>query len=143
MYISVTLFAAIAAVVEAYAVPAGHAFQDPKTIKGAVRSPCPVCSLKQLYNTFTYTFLQGLNALANHGFINRNGKDLTIPGLIAGLAAGMNVGADFTTAIGAAGLLSAPNPLLGSFDLNDLRQHNCPIEVSTESSFIQCPDLLT
>jgi len=66
--------------------------------------------------------------LANHGFINRNGKDLTIPNLITGLAAGMNVGADFTTAIGAAGLLSSPYPLLGSFDLNDLDQHGFPIE---------------
>lgn len=44
MYISFALVVAVAAVVEAYAVPAGHAFQDPKTINDAVRSPCPVCS---------------------------------------------------------------------------------------------------
>lgn len=75
-----------------------------------------------------------MNALANHGFINRNGKALTIPALIAGLQAGMNVGADFTTAIGAAGLLSSPMPLLGSFDLNDLDQHNFPIEVSLDAA---------
>jgi len=42
MYYSFALVAAVVAVVEAYAVPAGHAFQDPKTILGAVRSPCPV-----------------------------------------------------------------------------------------------------
>ncbi|KAK5109492.1 hypothetical protein LTR62_006944 [Meristemomyces frigidus] len=84
-------------------------FQPPG--EGDVRSPCP-----------------GLNTLANHGFINHNGKDLTIPHLIEGLAAGMNMGADFTTAIGGAGLLSSPEPLAGSFDLNDLDQHNFPIE---------------
>ena len=40
----------------------------------------------------------------------------------------MNVGADFTVAIGGAGLLSSPNPLGGSFDLDDLNRHNFPIE---------------
>nr|POF06924.1 putative sterigmatocystin biosynthesis peroxidase stcc [Quercus suber] len=76
-----------------------------------VRSPCP-----------------GLNTLANHGFIHHDGRNMTIPHLLEGLAAGMNIGADFTTVIGAAGLLSSPNPLGGSFDLNDLDQHNFPIE---------------
>ncbi|KAJ4384797.1 hypothetical protein N0V86_000400 [Didymella sp. IMI 355093] len=78
---------------------------------GDVRSPCP-----------------GLNTLANHGFIPHNGKGNTIPVLLKGLAEGMNMGADFTVAIGGAGLLSSPNPLGGSFDLNDLNQHNFPIE---------------
>lgn len=78
---------------------------------GDVRSPCP-----------------GLNALANHGFIHHNGKDLTIPHLLTGLAQGLNMGADFTVLIGAAGLLSAPNPFGGSFDLNHLDQHNFVIE---------------
>ena len=34
------------------------------------------------------------------------------------------MGADFTIAVGGAGLLSSPNPLGGSFDLNDLDMHN-------------------
>ncbi|KAF2721081.1 Cloroperoxidase [Polychaeton citri CBS 116435] len=76
-----------------------------------VRSPCP-----------------GLNALANHGFIHHDGKNMTLPHLLEGLAAGLNIGPDFTTVIGAAGLLSSPDPLAGSFDLNDLDQHNFPIE---------------
>ncbi|KAJ8116394.1 heme-thiolate peroxidase [Boeremia exigua] len=78
---------------------------------GDVRSPCP-----------------GLNALANHNFIPHNGKGNTIPILIRGLAEGMNMGADFTAAIGGAGLLASPNPLGGSFDLDDLNMHNFPIE---------------
>ncbi|KAF2131805.1 Cloroperoxidase [Dothidotthia symphoricarpi CBS 119687] len=78
---------------------------------GDVRSPCP-----------------GLNALANHNFIPHNGRNNTIPVLIKGLAEGMNMGADFTVAIGGAGLLASPNPLGGSFDLDDLNMHNFPIE---------------
>ncbi|KAH9828197.1 putative sterigmatocystin biosynthesis peroxidase stcC [Teratosphaeria destructans] len=78
---------------------------------GDVRSPCP-----------------GLNTLANHGFIPHNGRGMTIPVLLVGLAQGMNMGADFTTAIGGAGLLSSPDPFAGSFALNDLDQHNFPIE---------------
>lgn len=53
---------------------------------------------------------------------------MTIPHLLQGLAAGLNMGADFTVAIGGAGLLASPNPLGGSFDLNQLDQHNFPIE---------------
>lgn len=78
--------------------------------EGDVRSPCP-----------------GLNSLANHGFLNRNGKDLTIPELIKGGAEGLNMGPDFMSVIGAAGLLSSPDPLLGKFDLNDLDQVCIPV----------------
>lgn len=53
---------------------------------------------------------------------------MTIPHLLEGLAEGLNMGADFTVAIGGAGLLSSPNPLGGAFDLNDLDMHNFPIE---------------
>ncbi|KAI7531913.1 hypothetical protein KC331_g13849, partial [Hortaea werneckii] len=77
-----------------------------------VRSPCP-----------------GLNALANHGFIPRNGKDMTLPILIKGLKAGMNMAPDFTIAIGGVGLLSSDSPdTARAFDLDDLDQHNFPIE---------------
>ncbi|KAJ4982758.1 chloroperoxidase-like protein [Stagonosporopsis vannaccii] len=78
---------------------------------GDARSPCP-----------------GLNALANHNFIPHNGKGNSIPILLKGLAEGLNMGADFTVAIGGAGLLSSPDPLGGSFDLDDLNMHNFPIE---------------
>jgi hypothetical protein len=53
---------------------------------------------------------------------------MTIPHLLRGLAEGLNMGADFTIAIGGAGLLSSPDPLGGAFDLDDLNQHNFPIE---------------
>ena len=78
---------------------------------GDVRSPCP-----------------GLNALANHGILPRNGKGLTVPMLNTALLQGYNVGNDFSTTIGTAGLLSSPKLVKSSFDLNDLDQHNFPIE---------------
>jgi Peroxidase, family 2 len=79
---------------------------------GDVRSPCP-----------------GLNSLANHGFLPHSGKSITIPMVITAINDGMNVGADFATAIGGAGLLSVPaNALATSFDLNNLDEHNFPIE---------------
>lgn len=53
---------------------------------------------------------------------------MTIPHLIEGLAAGLNVGADFSVAVGGLGVLSSPDPLGLAFDLNDLDQHNFPIE---------------
>jgi hypothetical protein len=53
---------------------------------------------------------------------------MTVPHLLSGLAAGLNIGPDFTVAVGGLGVLSSPDPLGGAFDLNDLDQHNFPIE---------------
>lgn len=53
---------------------------------------------------------------------------MTIPHLVEGLKAGLNMGADFTVAIGGTGLLSSDDPETGAFDLSDLAQHNFPIE---------------
>jgi len=54
---------------------------------------------------------------------------MTIPILIQGLQDGLNVGVDFSTAIGSASLLSVlNNPLATSFDLNNTDKHNFPIE---------------
>nr|ANZ54411.1 heme-thiolate peroxidase HTP7 [Leptoxyphium fumago] len=90
-------------------------FQPPGP--GDVRSPCP-----------------GLNTLANHGFIHHDGRNMTIPHLIDGLAAGLNIGAELTTVLGAVGLLASPNPFGGAFDLDQLDQHNFPIEHDTSLS---------
>jgi len=80
---------------------------------GDVRSPCP-----------------GLNSLANHNILPHNGRNYTLPLLVQGLQAGLNVGADFALAIGSAGILSnpSPNPAAPSFDLDMLDKHNFPIE---------------
>ncbi|KXS98789.1 hypothetical protein AC579_8935 [Pseudocercospora musae] len=76
-----------------------------------VRSPCPA-----------------LNSLANHGFIPHSGRGMTLPILLSGLSAGLNIGDDATTVFWGGGVLSSPNPLGGQFDLSDLKKHNFPIE---------------
>lgn len=53
---------------------------------------------------------------------------MTVANLIAGLKDGLNVGADFATPVGLLGLQSAPLPLSLSFDLDDLDEHNFPLE---------------
>ncbi|KAK4618915.1 putative sterigmatocystin biosynthesis peroxidase stcC [Fulvia fulva] len=78
---------------------------------GDVRSPCPA-----------------MNSLANHGFIPPSGKGLTQPIVTKGLADALNIGPDMANFLFAGGLLSAPQLLLGSFDLNMLNRHNFPIE---------------
>lgn len=75
-----------------------------------VRSPCPA-----------------LNSLANHGFLPHSGKNMTVSILNNGILEGLNVGYDFTTLIGTLGTLSSPETP-GSFDLDQLAQHNFPIE---------------
>lgn len=78
---------------------------------GDVRSPCP-----------------GLDALANRDICPRNGKGYTIPILTKCLADAMNMGADFSLFVGAAGIGSNPNFLSLQFDLNQLDRHNVVIE---------------
>ena len=53
---------------------------------------------------------------------------MTLPHLLEGLAAGLNMGPDFSVLIGGLGLLASPDPLGFAFDLDDLDQHNFPIE---------------
>ena len=48
--------------------------------------------------------------------------------MLEGLAAGMNMGPDFTILIGGLGFLSSDDILSGAFNLDDLDQHNFPIE---------------
>lgn len=45
-----------------------------------------------------------------------------------GLLEGLNVGLDFGLPVALAATLSNPNPLAGTFDMDDLREHNFPIE---------------
>lgn len=116
------------------------------TLNKIVRSPCPglngiVPSLLFLSSPPSPSTpslqLTHTTALANHAFLPPSGRNLTLPQLLTGLAAGLNIAPDFTTVIGAAGLLSSPNPLRGSFDLNDLSQHNFPIEHDASISRVE------
>jgi len=72
---------------------------------GDVRSPCPA-----------------LNTLANHGYLPRDGKQLTASVLIRGLEEGYGLSGPLANvlAIGGVALLGQ----LGTFGLNDLARHN-------------------
>ncbi|RMZ74469.1 major facilitator superfamily transporter [Pyrenophora seminiperda CCB06] len=55
-------------------------------------------------------------------------KSLTIPHLIRGLAEGLHMGGDFSTLLGATGLVASEHPFTGTFNLDDLDMHNWPTE---------------
>jgi hypothetical protein len=70
-----------------------------------LRGPCP-----------------GLNALANHGFLPRDGKNLTLPTTVKGLAA-INVTTETATLLTLAALKTSSDPASGAFTLADLGKH--------------------
>ncbi|KAH7127112.1 Chloroperoxidase [Dendryphion nanum] len=73
---------------------------------GAVRSPCPA-----------------LNAMANHGFIPRDGKNLTVPLLVQAMREVVNMSPEIATAFAGAGLRLA-GPGATSFNMDHLYLHN-------------------
>jgi len=75
------------------------------------RSPCPA-----------------LNAIANHGFLPRSGKNVNLAQVILGLFLGMGVSPEISGGIGAIGMASSSKPLTLSFDLEDLSKHMFAIE---------------
>ncbi|KAK2594730.1 hypothetical protein QQS21_007580 [Conoideocrella luteorostrata] len=79
--------------------------------KGDVRSPCP-----------------GINTLANHGFINRNGRDVNFLQLVSGAFKALGTSPETSGFVAAVGLASSHNPLSFGFDLSDLRNHYFLIE---------------
>jgi hypothetical protein len=76
-------------------------------VEGEVRSPCPV-----------------LNALANHGFIPRDGKNLGKDVMLSAMGEALNVSTEVGTTIFGAGLQTSSNPESGTFSLEDLNKHN-------------------
>nr|7ZNM_A Chain A, Artificial Unspecific Peroxygenase [Marasmius rotula]7ZNM_B Chain B, Artificial Unspecific Peroxygenase [Marasmius rotula]7ZNV_A Chain A, artificial unspecific peroxygenase [Marasmius rotula]7ZNW_A Chain A, artificial unspecific peoxygenase [Marasmius rotula]7ZNW_C Chain C, artificial unspecific peoxygenase [Marasmius rotula] len=69
-----------------------------------LRSPCP-----------------GLNTLANHGFLPRNGRNITIPMIVQAGFDGYNVQPDILILAAKVGLLTSPEP--DTFTLDDLKLH--------------------
>ncbi|KAK7184431.1 hypothetical protein DPSP01_011064 [Paraphaeosphaeria sporulosa] len=70
------------------------------------RAPCPM-----------------LNTLANHGYLPRNGADISMDILVAGLKAGVNLGADATKLVGATALKGSTTGNASTFHLTDLNKH--------------------
>lgn len=74
---------------------------------GDARSPCP-----------------GLNSLANHGILPRDGRSISVPLVVQKLGEGLNVSAEVATILGRAALRLSKDPSSGLFDLDDLKRHN-------------------
>ncbi|KAF2691733.1 Cloroperoxidase [Lentithecium fluviatile CBS 122367] len=74
-------------------------------VSSDLRGPCP-----------------GLNALANHGLLPRDGKNLTLPNVVKGLAA-INVTAETATILFGAAIRTSSDPTSGAFTLADLAKH--------------------
>ncbi|KAG7088850.1 hypothetical protein E1B28_012804 [Marasmius oreades] len=65
----------------------------------------------------------GLNTLANHGFLPRNGKNISIPMILKAGHEGYNMEADILTIAAKVGLLTSPGDQPTTLSLNDLKAH--------------------
>lgn len=97
-----------------------HSFRKPPH---ASRSPCPA-----------------LNALANHGYLPRDGHDITFSNIVESLQKGFGLSRDFAffMAIGTFTLLRRPS--LKPFDLAGTDRHNY-IEHNASLTRDDCPDV--
>jgi hypothetical protein len=64
-----------------------------------------------------------LNSLANHGYLPRDGSDISMDMLVAGLKAGVNLGADATKLVGATALKGSTTGNASTFHLTDVNKH--------------------
>lgn len=99
-----TAAAAVLPFTAAFLDEATYPFQLPTETD--VRSPCP-----------------GLNALANHGLLPRDGKNIDLPTLIAGAYKGFSLASEATTLVGGVGLQASTTGNASTFNLDDLAQH--------------------
>ena len=74
---------------------------------GEFRAPCPA-----------------MNSLANHAFIQRDGRNITVASLVPVLEEVFHLSPELATIISSLGLLTAPDPSKGVFTLDDLNRHN-------------------
>lgn len=63
----------------------------------------------------------GLNSLANHGFLPRNGKNITVIDLLRGTYEGLGLSPEISIGVGGAELLKSYR--LAAFDLHELSNH--------------------
>ncbi|THV03604.1 Cloroperoxidase [Dendrothele bispora CBS 962.96] len=95
-----------------------HSFYTPQ--EGDSRSPCPF-----------------LNTLANHGYLPRDGKGITIPQVLDACKKGFNVDPEVLGTFGKLGLLTSPN--FTFFSLDQLNLHGC---IETDASLSRSDNFL-
>ncbi|KAI2464906.1 Cloroperoxidase [Annulohypoxylon bovei var. microspora] len=87
------------------AAPSGHPWIAPGP--NDFRGPCPM-----------------LNTLANHGFLPRDGKNLTLEATVNGLAEGLNFNTSLATVMFHVATTANPTPNATFFTLDQLNVHN-------------------
>lgn len=97
--------AALTSVVSAQVDETKYPFKAPSATD--YRSPCP-----------------GLNTLANHGILPRDGKNLDIPTVAAAALLAYNISTDAVNVFGALGLAASTTGDAKTFHLKDLAQHD-------------------
>lgn len=65
-----------------------------------------------------------MNSLANHGFINHDGRNLTIPSVVPVLMGVFNLSQELASIVTGLGLATADDPSKGVFSLGDMNKHN-------------------
>ncbi|VUC32452.1 unnamed protein product [Clonostachys rosea] len=65
-----------------------------------------------------------MNTLANHGHIPRDGRNITRPNIVAGLAAGLNFNEALASLMFDMAIIANPEPNATYFTLDHLNQHN-------------------
>lgn len=74
---------------------------------GEFRAPCPA-----------------MNSLANHNFIQRDGRNITVASLVPVLQEVFHLSPELANIISGLGVFTAPDPSKGVFTLDDLNRHN-------------------
>ncbi|KAF8174810.1 Cloroperoxidase [Mycena galopus ATCC 62051] len=95
--------AAVSKAQDSVATNSDHQWNAPTATD--LRSPCP-----------------GLNTLANHGYLPRNGANISVPMMLQAALDGFNVGSDAIIQAAKFGILSGNAPT--TLDLNALALHN-------------------
>lgn len=68
-----------------------------------------------------------MNTLANHGFLPRDGKDLTEPTVVKALGDGLNFDADLAKLMFKMAIIANPEPNATFFTLYDIATQRAPI----------------
>jgi len=71
-----------------------------------------------------------LNALANHGYLPRDGKDISLARLVTGLQDSINLAPDATLIVGLVGVKASTTGKRFTLHLDDLAKHGGKIQHS-------------
>ena len=66
-----------------------------------------------------------VNTLANHGYLPRNGLNVSMSDLVVGLQSGVNLAEAATRLVGAKALTASTTGNPDTFNLDDLNRHGC------------------